>query len=234
MLDSECKLKGLDKPHYFNRWINLKVLFQGAFKGRKCNLRKAVEVSGLKWTGRAHCGLDDAMNTAKLAVELMRRGTILTVTGSLETGSLVTKIRRPQWPGMGLEAKSEKCNISESVKNSVGAVNDAQSSLGSANRCAVLKQPSSVDAQISAGPVNDLQEANKECEASKLPSAVDVQCSVKSLNVGMNTLLCYCGVICKRHSIQKQGPMHGKHFLACGKWTPSEGSRCGFFEWAIS
>ncbi|KAI5054872.1 hypothetical protein GOP47_0030017 [Adiantum capillus-veneris] len=44
MLDSECKLKGLDKPHYFNRWINLKVLFQGAFNGRKCNLRKAVEV----------------------------------------------------------------------------------------------------------------------------------------------------------------------------------------------
>lgn len=105
MLDSECRWKGLKKPTYFNRWINLKLLFQNAFMGRKCNLKKAVELAGLEWTGRAHCGLDDAKNTARLALELMRRGTILTFTGSLESRSdaspliLQAKIRRPHWPG---------------------------------------------------------------------------------------------------------------------------------------
>eukprot|EP00250_Pteridium_aquilinum_P009720 c18885_g1_i1 orf=115-1539(-) len=179
MLESECKLKGLDKPHYFNRWINLKVLFQGAFNGRKCNLRKAVEVSGLKWTGRAHCGLDDAMNTARLALELMRRGTILTVTGSLDSEALVTKIRRPEWPrAISQEAIRETSNGS-----------DVQSSNGSVN---------------------------------------------KSLNMGINTLQCFCGVTCKRHTVKKPGPTHGKNFFACGRWTPTEGCRCGFFEWAIS
>ena len=82
------------------RWINLKVLFQNVFNGRKCNLRKAVEASGLKWNGRAHCGLDDALNTARLALELIRRGTNLSITGSIDPQPIATKIRRPEWPGV--------------------------------------------------------------------------------------------------------------------------------------
>lgn len=195
MLDSECKLKGLDKPQYFNRWINLKVLFQGAFNGRKCNLRKAVEASGLKWAGRAHCGLDDAMNTARLAVELMRRGTILTVTGSLEAEVSVTKVRRPQWPGMCPKATSVKC--------------------------------SSSDTQPSVGHING-------SGLSKLEETPDDQSSAGCFDMPVSSVLCYCGVVCKRHLVKRSGPTHGKPFLACGKWSPSEGSRCGFFEWAVS
>ncbi|MCO5551356.1 hypothetical protein L7F22_004857 [Adiantum nelumboides] len=88
MLNKECKLKGLYMPEYFNRWINLKLY---ASKGRRCGLREAVEAFGLNWTGRAHCGLDDATNTAKLASELMRQGIILTTTGSLHA-------QRPKYP----------------------------------------------------------------------------------------------------------------------------------------
>lgn len=180
MLDSECKSKGLDKPQYFNRWINLKALFQGAFNGRKCNLRKAVEVSGLRWMGRAHCGLDDAKNTARLALELMRRGTILKVTGSLESQALVAKVRRPEWPG-AVQQGQVTCELSSST--------NVQNSNGSA---------------------------------------------IGSLNIGIDTLQCFCGVTCKKHVVKKPGPTQGKNFFACGKWTPSEGCRCGFFEWAAS
>lgn len=177
MLESECKLKGLNKPQYFNRWINLKVLFQNAFNGRKCNLRKAVEASGLKWKGRAHCGLDDAVNTARLALELMRRGTILTVTGSLDSEILVAKIRRPEWPGENLTASS----------GTSGGVHLLQSSNGTITR---------------------------------------------SVSIGMmNSMLCYCGVRCKRHMVKKPGPTCGKFFFACGRWTMADGSQCGFFEW---
>ncbi|KAL9260517.1 3'-5' exonuclease Snipper-like protein [Drosera capensis] len=83
MLQSECRFKRIRKPPYFNRWINLKVPFLEVFGRTKCNLKEAVQLAGLTWEGRAHCGLDDAKNTARLLTLLMRRGFRLSITNSL-------------------------------------------------------------------------------------------------------------------------------------------------------
>lgn len=83
MLESECRFKKIRKPPYFNRWINLKVPFHEVFGGVRCNLKEAVEMAGLVWQGRAHCGLDDARNTARLLVLLMRKGFKFSITNSL-------------------------------------------------------------------------------------------------------------------------------------------------------
>ncbi|WOL03183.1 ERI1 exoribonuclease 2-like [Canna indica] len=83
MLESECKFKRIRKPPYFNRWINLKIPFQEMFQGVRCNLKEAVQLAGLTWEGRAHCGLDDARNTARLLVLLMDMGFKFSITNSL-------------------------------------------------------------------------------------------------------------------------------------------------------
>ncbi|KAG7945903.1 hypothetical protein I3843_14G011400 [Carya illinoinensis] len=83
MLESECRFKKIRKPPYFNRWINLKVPFHEVFGGVRCNLKEAVEMAGLVWQGRAHCGLDDAKNTARLLALLMHRGFKFSITNSL-------------------------------------------------------------------------------------------------------------------------------------------------------
>ncbi|KAL5228790.1 hypothetical protein ABZP36_017055 [Zizania latifolia] len=84
MLESECRFKGITKPPYFDRWINLRVPFEAAFGGGgRSTLQEAVRAAGQQWTGRLHCGLDDAYNTALLLVEIMRRGATLSITGSL-------------------------------------------------------------------------------------------------------------------------------------------------------
>lgn len=83
MLESECRFKKIRKPPYFNRWINLKVPFREVFGGVWCNLKEAVEMAGLAWQGRAHCGLDDAKNTARLLAFLMHRGFKFSITNSL-------------------------------------------------------------------------------------------------------------------------------------------------------
>ncbi|XP_057869843.2 uncharacterized protein LOC131076592 [Cryptomeria japonica] len=88
MLESECNLKGIRKPSYFNRWINLKRLFCNAFDQLRCNLKGAVQLAGLLWEGRAHCGLDDARNTARLLVDLMRRGLKLSITSRCRSNVL--------------------------------------------------------------------------------------------------------------------------------------------------
>ncbi|KAJ0977972.1 hypothetical protein J5N97_013446 [Dioscorea zingiberensis] len=82
MLESECKFKRIRKPPYFNRWINLKGSFQDIF-GVRCNLKEAVELSGLTWEGRPHCGLDDARNTARLLALLMHWGFRFSITNEL-------------------------------------------------------------------------------------------------------------------------------------------------------
>lgn len=63
MLESECWFKGLAKPAYFDRWVNLKFHFAAAFGGgptRRRNLPEAVREAGLEWVGRWHCSLDNA------------------------------------------------------------------------------------------------------------------------------------------------------------------------------
>ncbi|XP_044344754.1 ERI1 exoribonuclease 2 [Triticum aestivum] len=75
---------GIEKPSYFDRWINLRIPFQAALGGGgRVNLQEAVRAAGLDWEGRLHCGLDDARNTARLLAEIMRRGVKITITGSL-------------------------------------------------------------------------------------------------------------------------------------------------------
>ncbi|CAA0831437.1 Unknown protein [Striga hermonthica] len=83
MLESECRYKHIEKPAYFNRWINLKVPFGEVFGKERCNLKQAVERAGLTWEGRAHCGLDDAKNTARLVGLMINRGFKFTITNSL-------------------------------------------------------------------------------------------------------------------------------------------------------
>lgn len=65
------------------RWINLRVPFQEVFGDDRCNLKQAVEKAGLTWQGRAHCGLDDAKNTARLLALIMHKGFKFSITNSL-------------------------------------------------------------------------------------------------------------------------------------------------------
>ncbi|KAL5570336.1 hypothetical protein UlMin_026911 [Ulmus minor] len=67
MLESECQFKKkIRKPPYFSR----KLIFPPSH-------------FGLSWQGRAHCGLDDARNTAQLLSVLMHRGFKFSITNSL-------------------------------------------------------------------------------------------------------------------------------------------------------
>lgn len=98
MLESECRFKKIRKPPYFNRWINLKVPFHEVFGGARCNLKEAVEMAGLAWQGRAHCGLDDAKNTARLLALLMRRGFKFSITNSLMWQTTDVSLTWKQFP----------------------------------------------------------------------------------------------------------------------------------------
>lgn len=80
-LETECGWRRLPKPDYLDRWIDLKKAYGKKYK-KFGNLRNSVEGAGLEWEGRAHSGLDDARNTAALAMKLLREGMVLQITNA--------------------------------------------------------------------------------------------------------------------------------------------------------
>lgn len=77
----ECQWRGIKVQPYLCAWIDLKKAYIQHYK-RAGNLRSCVESAGLKWEGRAHSGIDDAKNEARLAAHLMRRGVKFQITGA--------------------------------------------------------------------------------------------------------------------------------------------------------
>ncbi|KAM0900192.1 hypothetical protein ACQ4PT_020805 [Festuca glaucescens] len=103
MLESECLFKGISKPSYFDRWVNLRVPFQSVLGGGgRATLQEAVRAAGLQWEGRLHCGLDDARNTARLLVEIMWRGARIAITGSLAPPPIQHKEEEEEQPHTSL------------------------------------------------------------------------------------------------------------------------------------
>ncbi|ESR39692.1 hypothetical protein CICLE_v10027527mg [Citrus x clementina] len=93
MLESECRFKNIPKPSYFNRWINLRVPFSKVFGDVRGNLKEAVELAGIVWHGRVHCGLDDSINIAII----MQRGFKFSITKSLTPPQDITQDSMMTW-----------------------------------------------------------------------------------------------------------------------------------------
>eukprot|EP00243_Klebsormidium_subtile_P011765 TRINITY_DN681_c0_g1_i3.p1 TRINITY_DN681_c0_g1~~TRINITY_DN681_c0_g1_i3.p1 ORF type:complete len:151 (+),score=18.79 TRINITY_DN681_c0_g1_i3:584-1036(+) len=98
IIDWECGHKKIRKPGYFNKWIDLRDQWsdmypdvawtlQGGLKGR-------VEYSGLEWEGQEHSARDDAVNTARLAVDMIKKGCLLEISDMLDATG---KPRKRRW-----------------------------------------------------------------------------------------------------------------------------------------
>ncbi|KAG7486065.1 ERI1 exoribonuclease 2 [Solea senegalensis] len=92
-LQYECKRKQLHKPDVLNSWIDLRSTYRLFYNRKPKGLNGALQDLGIQFTGREHSGLDDARNTAQLAVRMMRDGCVMKITRSLErTPSVVNPV----------------------------------------------------------------------------------------------------------------------------------------------
>ena len=76
-LYTECERKGLHhaRPWWFRSWINLKPLYaQHYCREARGGLQACVEATGQTFDGRAHSGLVDARNTAKIVENMREQG----------------------------------------------------------------------------------------------------------------------------------------------------------------
>ncbi|XP_043971608.1 ERI1 exoribonuclease 2 [Gambusia affinis] len=90
-LQYECKRKQLHKPDVLSSWIDLRSTYRLFYSRKPKGLNGALQDLGIQFSGREHSGLDDARNTARLAVRMMRDGCVLKTTRSLERTPSMTK-----------------------------------------------------------------------------------------------------------------------------------------------
>lgn len=75
MLRSQCDYFKLDRPEYFNHWINIKKSFHKATgKFARNGMMGMLQDLGIKHTGRHHSGIDDCQNIAEILKGLVQRG----------------------------------------------------------------------------------------------------------------------------------------------------------------
>ena len=75
ILKEQCKRLKIELPSYFHQWINLKSLFKQHFGWEPHGgLQNVVERCGYSFDGRAHSGLVDSRNTAKIVKKMLEEG----------------------------------------------------------------------------------------------------------------------------------------------------------------
>ncbi|XBI17185.1 hypothetical protein VPH35_059291 [Triticum aestivum] len=210
MLESECRFKGIEKPSYFDRWINLRVPFQAALGGGgRVTLQEAVRAAGLDWEGRLHCGLDDARNTARLLVELMLRGVKMTITGSLASPPPIHQ--KQQLP----QLLPSSCAGSSALAPSLPIQQKLQ------QQTQLLTIPCGGSSALVPPTIQQKQQQQQPHQPHM----------ISPCGGSPGTCFCYCRVPTRGGVVSVPGPMQGKCFFGCGNWTPAMGPVCPYFVW---
>eukprot|EP01129_Flabellula_baltica_P015477 TRINITY_DN7902_c0_g1_i1.p1 TRINITY_DN7902_c0_g1~~TRINITY_DN7902_c0_g1_i1.p1 ORF type:complete len:214 (-),score=37.69 TRINITY_DN7902_c0_g1_i1:17-658(-) len=83
-LYAECLRKGYYKRPYFDEWVNLRWEFAAYFKLKKRkNLKRMLTHFNLEFEGRLHSGIDDSRNIARIAIEMLKKGSRLKINESI-------------------------------------------------------------------------------------------------------------------------------------------------------
>eukprot|EP00775_Hariotina_reticulata_P003768 gene3768-4027_t len=207
----ECRWRRIQRPDYLCSWVDLKQCFVKKYK-KGGNLRTCVEAAGLTWQGRQHSGLDDAANTANLAIKLMLQGEVLAVTEVSENPAL-----RP------VSATSANNNRPGSAATGVAA---APSNVQAAT--AAERMPGSADDSTIARSGSGNSSGRTSMQA--LAAAKGVVGVFDS--AGRWTGRCFCSAKAHFRVTKKPGANHGRKFYSCGSWRITKQSQaCDFFMW---
>jgi len=208
----ECSWRRIQRPPYLCSWIDLKQHFQQKFK-RAGNLRTCVEAAGLQWEGRAHSGLDDARNTAKLALKLMQLGVPLQITDFYE--GAINKDSQDNWTG-------SKAAFTQDVKLASQSSSPLQAAGGGSSGG---QEGAGGGLQSAGGLGKGFPAVGRGGDSQEAVQVFDSR--------GKWRGICFCNVKAHHRVTKKPGPNHGREFYSCGRWSISKQNRqCDFFMWA--
>lgn len=187
-----------------------------------------TRLAGLRWSGRAHSGLDDATNTANLAIHLMHQGVQLEVTQVSEN------IPRSFSPKQPMQASSENVLCASQAHAAAAAtVSSVDMDSAQAAESAGTNKASSSDR---LGPSSSSPPPPRVSSARVSMTQLAAQKGATGVFDASGKWLgrCFCGTKAKSRVTKRPGQNHGRQFWSCGCWTitAQQSSSCGFFLWA--
>lgn len=76
---TQCLISRVDVPKYCQKWVNVKEIFENAYKTKPRGLVGMLEKLGMEFEGRHHSGIDDVKNLAKICVKMQKeKGNLFT------------------------------------------------------------------------------------------------------------------------------------------------------------
>ncbi|XP_052366513.1 ERI1 exoribonuclease 2-like [Oncorhynchus keta] len=185
----ECNTEaGLHKPAVLNSWIDLRATYRLFYNRKPKGLNGALQDLGIQFSGREHSGLDDARNTAHLAWKMMRDGSVMKITRSLERAPLKTKplfgngnVPGDGCPGNKRDNKTTIKNPSKTTESG-GHLENRPNSKPVSNTDVVETRPKPSDNMVPNTEVN----SNLTAEPVQYQSIV----SPKTLLNGLTTPMC--------------------------------------------
>ena len=99
-LPRQMQALSLSRRAWFDSWINLKLSFTSVYKKSSSGLKRCVESIGLTFEGRAHSGLVDSINTAKIVVDMINKQNF--------TFRTCTRFLDDEWEMIGSKRSNEK------------------------------------------------------------------------------------------------------------------------------
>lgn len=186
-LATELRVKGLAMPSCFDQWVDLKLVYHRRYKREpRGGLQACVERLGLVFDGRAHNGLVDSINTAKIALH-MARG-----EGMHGPAYVFTRPTR----GLDLNGYTYGSKASREARtrtaSSVPAVGEAPSSAhASRDTLGVVNSRATTGICSSSGPCSSTSIFDDACLPDEvlgnmaLPDGADAEYAAKSSPVGV-------------------------------------------------
>lgn len=210
-LNYECKRKRLNCFPYLKSWIDLRNTYRHFYGRNPKGLNGALTDLGIEFVGREHSGIDDAINTAKLAWRMVKDGCIMKATKSLLLDiNAINGDNEKQLERGGTDGKSKPPDECKTLKN---VSNNTPVSTNRNLKCIDrFKQ--------------NLGNGKTPSPGYGAPITTINSCSV-------TPPLCECGKRCKRKRVINPGPNIDRIFYACSMHTYGSDKKdgCNFFKW---
>ena len=73
----QCVLARVPFPAYATKWIDVRKMFSSFYQVGRNNLSSMLDGLGMEFEGRAHSGIDDTRNIAKVISQIIKDGAVL-------------------------------------------------------------------------------------------------------------------------------------------------------------
>lgn len=80
----QCKESGLEMPSWSRKWVNIRKSYCNFYHCGRGGIEIMLKNLGMKFEGSPHCGMDDSVNIARIALKMLNDGCALNINERIQ------------------------------------------------------------------------------------------------------------------------------------------------------